>query len=129
MEDDIFRDPFLEYDKRLDKGEVVEICIDSKEQEIELSQLNDQDYSDEPSSDQESSFVAPRESELTFTDSQKDSEDETIDEKLAQNIQTGDGSDLSYLGDNQKTQRLQTEMVSKDMQTMLEGGKSDWIKV
>lgn len=64
----MFKDPFLEYDKRLDKGEVAEVCIDSKQQEIELSELNDRNLSDEPSMDKEDTFIIPNEEDLSISD-------------------------------------------------------------
>ena len=58
--DDIYVDLYIEYEKKVAEGKVTEVMIDSKQQEIDLSEYNELTISDEPSNDEEDSFISQR---------------------------------------------------------------------
>ena len=133
-DDEFSVDFFAEYEKKIEAKLLCEIEIDSKQQEIDLSMLNEENLTDEPSDDLEDMFFKTPRSEPIANKSLEESKINEDDAEGALNTvifeEEGNGSEnegeedhsslssqtnLSYLKEDQVCRRLQTDIVGNDM--------------
>lgn len=126
---------YVEYELKLANGDVNEVWVDSKEQEIELSQLNDLDPSDEPSEDKENTFIIPEEvSSISQVEGEGDIykintlEDFKIEANviLEENSEksSSENQNKSYLWENQACEYIQTDIINSEMNLVFDNGNN-----
>lgn len=99
---------------------------------MDLSELNDNNYSDQASSDKEDTFIEGNQSlpSLGIMEGKGEALQSSIldpniilDHLSEEDAPLGAESDASYLDENMKTRRIQTEITSEQMKAVFDTGK------